>query len=253
MRASSASTPPVLAIRRNIVGKPVVVSSFSPTVKAVHNDNLIHKQKQQVRVLNPSSKKSIHWRGNAEDQLQDERHVDFNENNIQYYGDPCERNPSLEWYSDDDLAEMKQQAIIKARLAVSSNSHHMTWPRALGYAYNAFVNARAVQDLNDTMSMVTKHVHLLVDEDSIEVLGLEKWTVGAFRRDRTRRRHALAREIHYWASRHHNSKGNDYYFTPDNDESDDDVSMGDVCREISRSSRMFAFHTGRMLAMQVEA
>ena len=139
-----------------------------------------------------------------------------------------------------------------ARLAVNSSTYHMTWPRALGYAYNAFVTARAVQDLTGTMGMKTKYVHLLGDEDSIEALGLEKWTVTAFRKDRTRRRHALAREIHYWASRQNISKEDEYCFSPDHDESDDDVRMGDSCREISRPSRIFAFHVGRMLAMQVE-
>ena len=177
---------------------------------------------------------------------------------IQYYRDPCERHAALEWYSDHELSDMKQQAMDTACAALSCHDHHiMTWPRALGVAYHAFVHARAVHELNGTLAMVTRHVHLLADCHSIELLGLEKWTVPGFRRDRTRRRHALAREIQYWASRrrHNHGGGDDYdYVTAAwDDESEDNVTMGDVCREISRSSRMFAFHTGRMLAMQVEA
>ena len=143
MRTSSTAISAVLPMRRNSDRKPVIASSFTRAARSPSHHHLVHKSTQQAQILNPSSKKSIHWWKHVEDQLKNERRVNFDTDKIECHNDPWERNSSLEWYSEEDFVEMKQQAMSLARLAVNSSTYHMTWPRALGYAYNAFVTARA--------------------------------------------------------------------------------------------------------------
>lgn len=240
---ASSTTPPVMPLRRGTGLQPTKATLTLTTASQAGDSSLLLSTPTAAMEISNSP---LNWWEEVEEDLQDERHIDFDEGKTVWHRDPMERSLE-EWYTAEELADMKRQAMTTARQWVTSQrasaSNIMTWPRALGAAYHSFLYARAVNDLQETLAMVTQHVHLLGDDYSIEVLGLERWTVSGLRRDRTRRRHAVAREVQYRVSCHQHN----HY----DDESEDESSMGDICREISRPSRMFAFHIGRMLAMQV--
>ena len=190
------------------------------------------------------------------------------------------------WYTEHEMMNMKQHAMaiarrIKHRTAsvgsTSDNSHHSdksdshhshssashspssvwTWHQALSLAYRAFLQAQSVHDLHQVMTMVTEHRDLLTDEASIQVLGLEKWLVRGLGKDRMRRRYIMMQEMRYWQFRavvaRQKAMAEEEEEEQDEEYYDVSEAVAEVCRDISRSSRMFAFHVGRMLAMQLDS
>ena len=159
------------------------------------------------------------------------------------------------WYTEQEMINMKQEALEVAKQVVRRNNqgnqedhhhHGWEWHKALNRAYRAFCRAETVDDLHHVMAQVTEQRDLLSESpDAIQVLGLEKWLVKSFAKDRIRRRSIMMQEILY-------CQFHALACASDNVPMDDEA-IGEVCRDISRSSRMFAFHVGRMLAMQHDA
>lgn len=158
------------------------------------------------------------------------------------------------WYTEDEMYDMKEQALMTAKRVAAKRQqdnnnddnyhrHGLQWHKALNVAYRAFCYAESVNDLQHVMAMVTHQRDLLIEPAAIQVLGLEKWLVKSFAKDRIRRRNIMLEEIMYCQFQAINSfeHGNNV-----------DETIGEICRDISRSSRMFAFHVGQMLAMQID-